>query len=160
VRLAFSCLLTRDKASKLKRRAPRKHVLPTLFYGNGGTKFLLTEAFYHTGFLPTFDASRFGELATTPSLWLISVSLDTEAALVIAVCHLRCGPARFKLCAHFLKASSKRFSLFFQLLNSQVLFEELVEQHRVHRLVAHTVRLAFVIASNQIGIHLFDFLGH
>ena len=102
MRLAFSCLLTRDKASKLKGRAPRKHVLPTLFYGNGGTKFLLTEAFYHAGFLPTFDASRFGELATTPSLWLISGSLDTEAALVIAVCHLRCGPARFKLCAHFL----------------------------------------------------------
>ena len=135
-------------------------MLPTLFYGNGGTKFLLTEAFHHAGFLPTFDASRFGELAMTPSLWLISVLLDTEAALVIAVCHLRCGPARFKLCAHFLKASSKRFNLFLQLLNSQVLFEELVEQHRVHRLVAHTVRLAFVIASNQIGIHFFDFLGH
>ena len=50
VRLAFSCLLTRDKASKLKRRAPRKHVLPTLFYGNGGTKFPLTEAFYPAGF--------------------------------------------------------------------------------------------------------------
>ena len=35
----FSCLPTRDKASKLKRRAPRKHFLPSLFYGNGGTKF-------------------------------------------------------------------------------------------------------------------------
>jgi hypothetical protein len=37
--VGLPCLLTRDKASKLKRRAPRKHVLSSLFYGNGGTKF-------------------------------------------------------------------------------------------------------------------------
>jgi len=35
-------LLTRDKASKLKRRAPRKHLLSSLFYGNDGTKFRST----------------------------------------------------------------------------------------------------------------------
>jgi len=29
----LSCLLTRDKHSKLKRRAPRKHVPSNLFYG-------------------------------------------------------------------------------------------------------------------------------
>ncbi len=41
-----------------------------------------------------------------------------------------------------------------------MLFEELVEQHRVHRFVAHTVRLALVIASDQIGVHLFHLLGN
>ena len=39
-------------------------------------------------------------------------------------------------------------------------FEELVQQHRVHRFVAHAVNLAFCIASHQIGVHLFHFLGN
>ena len=41
-----------------------------------------------------------------------------------------------------------------------VLFEELVEQHRVHRFVAHGVRLALLVAGHQIGIHLFHVLSH
>ena len=41
-----------------------------------------------------------------------------------------------------------------------MLFEELVEQHRVHRFVAHGVRLALLVASHQIGVHLFHLLGH
>jgi hypothetical protein len=35
-----------------------------------------------------------------------------------------------------------------------VLFEKLVEQRRVHRLVAHAVRLALAIARYQARIHL------
>src|SRR5215831_16379224 len=38
--------------------------------------------------------------------------------------------------------------------------EELVEQHRVHSLVAHAVRLALLVTSYQIGINLFHLLGH
>src|SRR5438552_17527021 len=36
--------------------------------------------------------------------------------------------------------------------------EELIEQHRVYRLVAHGVGLAVGIASHQIGVHLFHLL--
>ena len=38
-------------------------------------------------------------------------------------------------------------------------FEEFVEQHRVYRVVAHGLHLAFVITSHQLRIHLFYFLG-
>ena len=40
-----------------------------------------------------------------------------------------------------------------------MLFKELVEHHRVHRVVAHGVRFSFFIAHHQIGIHLFNILG-
>ena len=35
-----------------------------------------------------------------------------------------------------------------------MLFEEFVQQHCVHRVVAHRVDLTFVIAHNQVGVHL------
>src|SRR5256884_9287929 len=35
----LSCFLTRDQAPSRKCRAGRKHVLPSLFYGNSRTKF-------------------------------------------------------------------------------------------------------------------------
>src|SRR5207245_534299 len=41
-----------------------------------------------------------------------------------------------------------------------MLFEELVEQHRVHRLVAHRVSFSVSVASNEIGVHLLHLLGH
>jgi hypothetical protein len=40
-----------------------------------------------------------------------------------------------------------------------VLFEKLIEQHRVHHLVAHAFHLAFVIAIYQVSVHFFHFLG-
>ena len=41
-----------------------------------------------------------------------------------------------------------------------MLFEELIEHHRVDRFVAHTLDLAFVTTTrHQIGIHFFHFLG-
>src|SRR4029077_12126524 len=39
-------------------------------------------------------------------------------------------------------------------------FKKLVEQHRVHSIVAHRVDLAFVVAHYQIGVYLSDFLGN
>ena len=38
-------------------------------------------------------------------------------------------------------------------------FEELVEQHRVHRVVAHCVDFAVLIAHHQIGVYLVYFFG-
>ena len=48
--LAFRASLRAAQASKHQRRAGRKHVLPTSFYGNGGTKFIGIEALYHVVF--------------------------------------------------------------------------------------------------------------
>src|SRR5438552_2694837 len=41
-----------------------------------------------------------------------------------------------------------------------MLLEELIEQHRVHRLVAHAVRLASLIACHQGRVHFLHLLGH
>ena len=93
----------------------------------------------------------------------------------------RRGPANLDLRTHFLdlrgllfKAGNDSLHPFLQLadcsflflyfaslcLDLFVFFKELVEQHRIHRLIADTVRLALVVASDQIGIHLFHLLGH
>ena len=40
-----------------------------------------------------------------------------------------------------------------------MLFEKLVEQHRVHRVVADRVRFSFFIGQHQGRIHLRDFFG-
>ncbi len=79
---------------------------------------------------------------------------------------LRSRATHLDLRAHFLQSRSKRFnllllfcydrSLFFHLA---VLFEKFVEQHRVHRFIAHGVRLALVVPSHQIGIDLSDIRG-
>src|SRR5438876_6782502 len=39
-----------------------------------------------------------------------------------------------------------------------MLFEEFVEQHRVHRLVAHCIRPALVVAGHQIMVYLLHLL--
>src|SRR5947208_10019060 len=48
----LSCFLTRDQAPSRKCRAGRKHVLPSLFYGNSRTKFRSEE---HTSELQSPD---------------------------------------------------------------------------------------------------------
>ena len=80
--------------------------------------------------------------------------------------HLRRRFARFKLCAHLLQACSKRFNLLllahrvrFQFLNLAVLFEKLVEQHRVDLVVAHAQDFAVLVAHNQVWVYLGYFLG-
>ena len=81
--------------------------------------------------------------------------------------YLRRRSARLKLCAHLLQAGSKSFNLLlllsnnrFQVLHLMMLFEELVEQHRVYRFVAHGVELSFFIPHHQVRIDLFYFFGH
>src|SRR5947207_2775588 len=41
-----------------------------------------------------------------------------------------------------------------------MLFEELVEQHRVHRFVTHAVDLPVLVPSHQVGVDPFHFLSH
>src|SRR6266481_1261661 len=45
-------------------------------------------------------------------------------------------------------------------LEFSVSFEKLIEQHRVHLVIADSKRLALVIARHEIGSYLGYFLGH
>jgi hypothetical protein len=97
--------------------------------------------------------------------------------LLIVEDHLRRRFAHLDLRAHLLKARSKSFNLLLLernlrcefipllrdgrflllqpavlLLDLAVLFQELVEQHRVHRFVAHGIDLPFAIAHHEIGV--------
>src|SRR5437016_5244545 len=81
--------------------------------------------------------------------------------------HLLLGLACFKLIAHFLEARSESFDLLLLLrydrslfFHFTMLFEKLVEQHRVHRFVANAVRLAVSITRDQTRIYFFYFFGH
>src|SRR6516225_3598979 len=89
----------------------------------------------------------------------------TVASLLITHNRLRSGSAEFKLCVPFFQARSQRVNLLllacgicFQALNSLVLFEKLVEQHRVYRFVANAHNLSFFIASDKARIHFLYFL--
>jgi len=80
---------------------------------------------------------------------------------------------RFKLVAHLLDLRGLRFEgcfkprnggflsliYFGSLLDLAVFFEELIEQHRVHGLIAHRVGFALFVPRNQIGIYLFHLFG-
>src|SRR6266576_3029953 len=73
-------------------------------------------------------------------------------------CLLRRWFARFKLCAHPLEARGKRFNSLlllsrtrFQCLNFAMLFEKLVEQHRVHLVVAHAVGFPSLSRTTRSG---------
>jgi len=84
-------------------------------------------------------------------------------ALAVVADDLRCRFASFELCAHFLDLcrllfhschESFDFPLLlsvvrFQLLNFSVLFEKLIQQHRVHRFLAHIERLALLVVNSQ-----------
>jgi hypothetical protein len=92
----------------------------------------------------------------------------SEPILTLAtLCHyLRSGPVGLNLRCHFLQTCSKRFNLPLQTCNSRfqfldfaMFFEEFVEQHRVHLLIANRFGLAVRIASHQIGIHFSYLLG-
>src|SRR4029077_5563409 len=41
-----------------------------------------------------------------------------------------------------------------------MLFKELIEQHRVHCVVAHSIGFALCVANHQSGVDPFDFLSH
>ena len=80
--------------------------------------------------------------------------------------------ARFKLRAHLLDLCGLFFhhchEIFelplllgvvrFQFLNFAMLFEKLIEQHRVDLLIANGFRLAFWVATHQVRIHFGHFL--
>src|SRR5205823_6047827 len=51
-------------------------------------------------------------------------------------------------------------NLFLQLLHFAMLFKKLVEQHRVHRVVAHGVNLSLCVAHDQVWVDLRDVLCH
>src|SRR5882757_5986273 len=91
---------------------------------------------------------------------MISPLLQCERSLAIVQNRLRCSLVQLKLRAHFLQTSSKGRNLLLQLLHFAMLFEKFVEQHRVYRFVAHSVGLALLVASNQIGVNLLHFFGH
>src|SRR5215510_10777594 len=90
--------------------------------------------------------------------------LPSSAGLAIVQDGLWCGFAQFKLRAHLrdlcillchpLVHGAKRR---FQFLYLAVLFEELVEQHRVHRVVPYRVWFSTFIRHDQRRIHLRDF---
>ena len=98
---------------------------------------------------------------------------------------MRSRSAQFKLIADFLQPRSKRFNLLLlvrdlclelllllsdgrfllrrsglQVLNCTVLFEEFVEQHRIHRVVANRIDPAFIVGYHQVGVCLGHFLGN
>ena len=63
----------------------------------------------------------------------------------------------------FLQLGDRRFlflNLAILLLHFPMLFEKLVEQHRVHLVVAHGVNLAVLVAHDEVGIYLSYFLGN
>src|SRR5690349_12340180 len=90
---------------------------------------------------------------------------------LISHCRLRRRSARVHACAHRLDLhrllfdrchetldnSFQSLHLAFLFDKSLVLFKELIEQHRIERVVAHRVRLAVTAASRQIGTDLLYF---
>src|SRR6266550_2514415 len=81
--------------------------------------------------------------------------------------HLWRRLAHFQLRADFLKNRSKSFDLLllfhdrrFQFLHFAALFEELVEQHRVHLVIAHAVGFSFLVPHHKVRIHLLHILGY
>src|SRR5262249_15636663 len=86
---------------------------------------------------------------------------DYSPPLVVQSRSLRyvCSLFGFALPAHspWLRGWSSQtlvLRLSFPVPRAQVRFEEFIEQHRVHRLVTHTVDLTVVIAHHEVGIHV------
>ena len=53
-----------------------------------------------------------------------------------------------------------RLEIFALLFDFAVLFEEFIEQHGVHLIVADTVGFSFFVAHDQIRIHFVNVFGH
>ena len=106
--------------------------------------------------------------------------------VTLRVCdQLRCRFAQRNLIAHFLDSCGKSFNWLLllgdrrekfrallrncrclcrgrslQFLNLAMLFQKLIEQHRIHCFVANGIDLAIVVANNQVGVHLLNLLGY
>jgi hypothetical protein len=116
--------------------------------------------------------SRFGRRCTLDPVancgcWLGSAALPIVShylRFAVQICSLQAG------CSHLpdlrcllFEACSESFNFLLLLrdgLHLAVLFEELVKQHRVHRLITHGDNHPLVIASHEIGVDLFHLLGH
>jgi len=97
---------------------------------------------------PTFS----GE-ADPPRTHYSLCTIWTVRSVVSARALTFCRPARFDL---LLVARNGRFQSFDLLM----LFEELIEQHRVHCVVAHRVWFPFLVGQHQTVIHLCDLFGN
>src|SRR6266550_990399 len=64
------------------------------------------------------------------------------------------------LCGLLFHSRSERRNFLLKVLHSAMLFEEFIQQHRVYRLVAHSVHFAVVIAYHQIGADRLHVLSH
>jgi hypothetical protein len=80
---------------------------------------------------------------------------------------MRCRFIQFDLCAHFLNLPGLFFhgchearNRSFQFLNFAVFFQEFIQQHRVHCIVANGIRLSFLIRQHQVRINLFHIFGN
>jgi hypothetical protein len=82
------------------------------------------------------------------------------ASLLITHNRLRSGSAEFKLYVHFLQARSQRFNLLLLRLNLATCFEKLIEQHRVHRVVAEGIKPSHRCRASPDRVDLFHLLGH
>src|SRR5436309_4888381 len=110
---------------------------------------------------------------TVPGSADFSISASWQQVLSI-LHHLGRWLDHFKLSAHFLnlrgllsEAGNQRLNLAFLqgdggllFLDDAMFFEELIEQHRVYRFVAHRVWLVIGIIDHLIRIHFGDCLGH
>src|SRR5206468_10143341 len=99
---------------------------------------------------------------------------DLVSCLGVTEHELRRGFVQFKLIAHFLETCIESVNLLllcryecslflhFALLFEKrfVLLQELVEQHCIHLIVVHTLRLPFRIACYQSSVYLAYFLGN
>src|SRR5882724_665851 len=107
------------------------------------------------------------------SLCMASVSLFSGALPIVRrrfsrrFAHLDLGAHLLDFRRLFFECCSESCHTLFQfphfpllLEESLMLFEKLVEQHRVNRLVTDTVGFTFLIANDQIGINGFHVLGH
>jgi hypothetical protein len=92
---------------------------------------------------------------------------------LIVTRHFQCRFAEFILLTHlldlgrlFLELIRQCLNLFLlvcvphlQILHSFVSFKKLIEQHRVHLIVANKVGFSFLVARHQIGIYFFHIFG-
>src|SRR4026207_1624347 len=60
--------------------------------------------------------------------------------------------------SHLPQAGGEGRDLLFQLLHFAVLFQELIEQHRIDRFVTNGIDFAILVTSDQIRINLLYFL--
>src|ERR1051325_10920679 len=106
-------------------------------------------------------------LVRTPRLFpFTSATSSLLVRLLLVGGQLRRRLFRFQLRTHLpdersllFELASQRLNLFLLLLNLLVLFQEFIQQHHIHGIVADSIDLALIIAHHQIRIDLGHVLG-